>query len=172
MRNSQSRFHDNLMPDVQETQVLVNDIVRYLSALARLYAEEKTGNQELSLGLRHLVKALRPYSDSPISELSAAIAQRVDQGNVRVAHQRRQATLPVDLESLGQSEIERILKDDRYTKQQVAELGSRRFGISRSKLERLRKVDALQSVRAALEHELSLDVISEEARKGGRARAI
>ena len=172
MRNSQSSIRDDSTPDAQETQVLVDDIVRYLSGLARLHSEEKTGNPKLSRGLRHLVRALRPYSDSPISELNAALAQKVGPSNVKATPRRRQATLPADLESLGQAEVERILEDDRYTKQQVAELGSRRFGISRSKLERLRKVDALQSVRAALEHELSLDVISEEARKGGMARAI
>ena len=172
MRNSQSRFRDDSTPDSQHTQVLVDDIARYLSGLARLHSEEKTGNPTLSRGLRHLVRALRPYSDSPISELSVALARKVDPSNVKAAPRRRHVTLPAELESLGQSEIERILEDERYTKQQVAELGSRRFGISRSKLERLRKVDALQSVRAALEHELSLDVISEEARKGGMARAV
>ena len=170
MRNSQSRFRDDSTPDAQE--VLVDDIVRYLSGLATLHSEEKTGNPKLSRGLRHLARALRPYSNSPISELSVALSQKVGPSNVRAAPRRPQAKLPTDLESLGQSEIERILKDDRYTKQQVAELGSRRFGISRSKLERLRKADALQSIRVALEHELSLDVISEEARKGGMARAI
>ncbi len=172
MRDTQSRFRDNSMPDTPEGQVLVDDIVRYLSGLARLHSEEKTGNSELSRGLRCLVRALRPYSDSPISELSFALSQEIQPSNAKGSHRKPRATLPPDLESLGQSEINRILEDDRYTKQQVAELGSRRFGISRSKLERLRKEDALQSVRAALEHELSLDVISEEARKGGMARAV
>ena len=172
MRDTQSRFRENSTPDASEGQVLVDDIVRYLSGLARLHSEEKTGNSQLSRGLRHLVRALRPYSDSPVSELSVALARKVDPTNVKATPRRRHATLPAELESLGQSEIERILEDESFTKQQVAELGSRRFGISRSKLERLRKVDALKSVRAALEHELSLDVISEEARKGGMARAI
>ena len=172
MRNRQSRFRDNSTPNAQETQVLVGDIVKYLSGLARLHATEKTGNLELSRGLRHLARALRPYADSPISELSTVLAQEANRSNIKAAPRRLQAMLPAELESLNQADIEKILKDDRYTKQQVAELGFRRFGISRSKLERLRKVEALQSIRAALEHELSLEVISEEARKGGMARAI
>ena len=80
--------------------------------------------------------------------------------------------LPPELESMGQDAIERILDDEGYTKLQIVELGVQRFGISRSKLDRLNKKDALESVRAALGHEKSLDVISIEARKGANARLI
>ena len=170
MRNSQSSIRDDSTPDAQETQVLVDYIVRYLSGLARLHSEEKTGNPKLSRGLRHLVRALRPYSDSPISELNAALAQKVGPSNVKATPRRRQATLPADLESLGQQEIEEILEDRRYTKRQLAELGFRRFGISRSSLIHLRKDDAVNSVRAALRNERTLDVISEMAQRAGRAR--
>lgn len=74
------------------------------------------------------------------------------------------------LESLSQDEVAQILDDPSSAKQQVAELGFRRFGISRAKLERLSKQAARDAVRAALEHEKSLDVISREASKSGQAR--
>ena len=172
MRNSQSKFRRTLIRGTSESEVLVDDIVRYLSGLARLNAEEKIGNMELSIGLQHLVRALRPYADTPISGLSSAIAQETRSSRVKAASRKPRATLPTDLESLGQGEVERILADDAYTKQQVAELGARRFGMSQSSLTKLRKEDMLHSIRAALGHERSLDVISEEARKGGRARSI
>ena len=173
MRNSHSRIRTTSTLDAQEEgQLFVNDIVQYLSSLARLHSEERTGNPELSRGLRHLARALRPYANYPISELSVTLAQKVRPNNAKVAHRRPQVTLPTDLESLDQSEIERILEDHRYTKQQVAELGARRFGMSQSSLTRLRKDDALDSVRAALANEQSHDIIYEEARRGNRAQAI
>ena len=170
MRNSQSSIRDDSTPDAQETQVLVDDIVRYLSGLARLHSEEKTGNPKLSRGLRHLVRALRPYANSPTSELVAILSQKVGRSRPKTTSRKPQAVLPTDLESLGQQEIEEILEDRRYTKQQLAELGFRRFGISRSSLTHIRKEDAVNSVRAALRNERTLDVISEMAQRAGRAR--
>lgn len=173
MRERQFRFRANSTSVTsQEDQILVDDIVRYLSGLARIHSEEKIGNPELSLGLRQLVSVLQPYAGSPLSELGVALQQETRKKSAKSASDRLKVVLPSDLESLGQADIERILEDDRYTKQQVAELGDRRFGMSKSSLIRLRKDEALQSIRAALEHERSLDVISEEARRGGKARAI
>ena len=74
------------------------------------------------------------------------------------------------LESLSQEEVAQILDDPGSAKQLVAELGFRRFGISRAKLERLSKQAARDSVRSALENERILVVISEQARKSGEAR--
>lgn len=74
------------------------------------------------------------------------------------------------LESLRQEEVAQILDDPGSAKRLVAELGFRRFGLSRAALERLSKQAARDAVRAALEHEKSLDAISREARKGGQVR--
>ena len=74
------------------------------------------------------------------------------------------------LESLSHEEVAQILDDPGSAKQLIAELGFRRFGISRPKLERLSKQAARDSVRNALENEKFLAVISREARKSGAAR--
>ena len=74
------------------------------------------------------------------------------------------------LESLSQEEVAQILDDPGRPKQLVAELGFRRFGMSRPALERLSKQAARDSVRSALENERILVVISEQARKSGEAR--
>ena len=170
MRNNHSKraqpFHN-----AEESQVLVTDIVGYLSGLAKLHEAEKTGNIGLSVGLRHLAEALRPYANAPVSELSAALKQNALRETSRRSSTRPRATLPAALESLEQTEIEGILNNDNYTKDQIAELGVKRFGISRSKLSRLRKRDAQDSIRAALENKKALDVISREARVSGRARS-
>ncbi len=170
MRNNDSKRIQSL-PYTEECQVLVTDIVGYLSGLAKLHEAEKTGNIRLSVGLRQLVEVLRPYANVPVSELSEVLKQPTLQTKTKHANRQPKVTLPFCLENLGQREIEGILGNDSYTKDQIAELGVKRFGISRSKLSRLRKRDAQESIRAALENEKALDVISREARISGRARS-
>ena len=172
MKNEQFKLQMNPAPADQENQLLVADVVRYLSGLAKLHKEDKTGNAELSDGLRYVAQALRPYANCPVLELPDAIKWRTTPAvNSKSASNKPKSVLPPELESIGQEDVEKILSDQSYTKQEVAELGVRRFGISRSKLERLPKKDAQDSVRAALEHEKSLDVISREASKGSKARS-
>ena len=162
--------------EIQREHLLVADIVKYLSGLAKLYGEDKTGNSELSFGLLQVTEALRPYADCPVPELANAI--RNNSVTAVNAKSRRKPIEPAftpeldsRLESISQDEIERILNDDAVTKRQIAELGFRRFGISRSKLERLNLTDARYSVLAALENEKTLDVISQVAQKAGKARS-
>ena len=212
MRKNQSAFRRKPDEETPSGQVLlVGDILKHLSGLARLHREKKVGNVKLSRGLNDLVRALRPYAESPISELSDAIASACDARNVDSAstpallhseshlplnpglrrndgglngkrfHSRESAAgksvsgrlrsdLPSDLESLCHEDVERILDDGSYTKKELAELGFRRFGISRSSLTHLRKEDALKSIKSALENELILGSISEMAQRAGRAR--
>lgn len=157
--------------DTEESQLLVSDIVRYLSGMAKLQEDDRTGNPRLGEGLRQVAKVLRPYANCPVSGLTDAIQKKqAGSAETKVALARFTLELPDELESIDQEEIVRIVENVNYTKQQIAELGFRRFGISRSKLERLSKKDALDSVRAALEHEKSLDVISQEAVRSGSLR--
>ena len=155
-----------------EDRLLVTDVAGYLIGLAKLHDDDKTGNPELSKGLRQVARVLGPFASYPVQELTQVVrAERLKlDAEERRAHSRhRNPVLPPDLETLGQNEVASIIGDDCYTKQQIAELGSRRFGISRAKLMRLRKDEAWRSIRAALDHEKSLDAIARQARKVGRA---
>ena len=171
MRTGQLKLNDETKPDSHESQMLVRDVSRYLSGLARLNESGKTGNPVLSESLRYIVDALRPYSTCPVHELAATLRKTKSANNRQSSVGKTKASLPPDLESLRHEEIESILNDHGYTKVQLAELGFRRLGIPRSSLERLRKADVLVSIRAAMEHEKSLDVISQQAQKSGVLRA-
>ena len=108
----------------------------------------------------------------PVSELGNAIkVKRASANATKGASSRVKLALPSNLESLAHEDVEKILDNDDYTRQQISELGFKRFGISKPMLQRLRKEDARQSVRSALDNERTLDVISEMARKAGKARA-
>ena len=171
MKNKHSKLREKLSLDAQSDQVLVSDVIRYLSGLAKLHRSDKTGNTELSNGLLDLGNALRPYATYPVRELADAIKQAQPASERKSLVRKPKATLPPNLESLQQDDIEKILTDDSYTKIQIAELGFQRFGISKPMLQRLRKEEARRSVRSALDNERTLDVISEMARKAGKARA-
>lgn len=158
-------------PNVQANYLLVDDIVRYLSRLANLHSEAKTGNSELSNGLRQLVNALRPYSSRPVPDLADIIREATLRRFHETSPKKAKAILPSNLESLPSQEVEKILNDENYTKGQVIKLGGKRFGISSAKLTRLGKKDVLESIRVALNHEKSLEVISREAQRGGGMRS-
>ena len=161
---------------IQQEPLLVSDIAQFLSGLAKLQDEGKTGNPELGEGLRELVRVLRPYADCHLIELGAAIQDRSAAFENASARPRKSRTafspeFESQLDTIGLNEVEVILNDSAPTKGQIVELGFSRFGISRSSLERLNKRDAADTVRAALENEKSLDVISQEAARAGNARA-
>ena len=153
-----------------DNEILVGDIVRYLSALVRLHRVDKTGNIPMSTALSHLVDVLRPYSALPMSEAVAAFPTTQRKTKHDQSPDQGDTIFPDQLETLSSSDVEQMLDGD-HTKDKLAEIGARRFGMSRSKLRRLRKDDAREAIRAALAHEVSLDVISQEARSGGIARA-
>ena len=163
---SSKRSHSHQDSSLHEESLLIDDLVRYFSQLASMNGEYRTGNQELSVGLRQFAKALRPHADLTVSEFVDQIKKISNRNQASPKEQR--ATLPPDIESVSQQEIEDMLGSDRYTKTQMIEVGIRRFGIPRSKLERSNKKDVLNSIFAALNHEKSLDVISKEASRGAR----
>lgn len=170
MKDDRQRTDNAHESDIQECSLLIGDLVRYLSSLATLHRDQRTGNAKLSDGLRDLANALRPYSHSPIRELSDVIGEGVSRTRNRTPRAVK-ATLPGNLKTLSEQDVEKILKDESHTKLQLVELGVQRFGISQSRLMRLAKNEVFESVRAALNHEKSLGVISQEARRGGEERS-
>ena len=154
-----------------QDEMLVGDILEHLNGVAKIQSHEKTGNAAFGAGLLHLVDALQPYADFPAAKLHAILRESRPQTSSNLKDRGSKEALPTDLDSLGLEVVEKILSDASYTKQQLAELGYRRFGISRSHLTRLRKNDTLASIRAALANEKALDVIEVEASRVGRARS-
>ena len=169
------------------------DVARYLHVLARTHQDEKTGNPALSGELIRLSEMLRAHGKRPISDLaitdkgeelpfvwqpgerpiaiengkSTNRKRRSPNGSSRAVappSRRTASTLPYDPKSLSREEVEEILKDDKLTKQQIAELGHARFGISRPSLLRARKDLAIKSILSALRSERTLYVIYEQAR--------
>lgn len=151
-----------------EERLSIDDLIRYLSRLADLSKEDRTGNPEWSDGLRRVARALRPHAALSIVEFADLV--RGVSTRPTASPRKEKVALPPNLDSLSQPEVEKVLDDDRFTKSQIVEVGTRRFGIPKSRLARSCRQDAVESVRAALDHERSLDLISAEARRGGESR--
>ncbi len=170
MSNDKQRSNDQRKPDVREDPLLIKDLSQYLSRLATLVRDPRTGNMDLSDGLRALARALRRHSKRPIHELSD-IMKDVGPKTRKQSARQPKAVLPSELTTLSIEEVDDILSNPEYTKSQLIELGTKRFGISKSKLSGLNKDDVRESVRSALNHEKSLDAISREAQRGGQKRS-
>lgn len=95
-------------------------------------------------------------------------------GPLHVAPNREEEdSLPHDLESLDLESIECLLERKNCTKRELSEIGFKRFGISRSRIARLRKDDALMLIRAVIENTRLHEVIYKQAAKGpyGKSKA-
>ena len=152
--------------------LLIGDIARYLFRLADLQRDELTGNPIVSDGLRCLARALKPHQTRTIEDLSVLMSNISSSSSSKRSLKKPQAPLPENLVGLECEEVDRILRDGKYLKSQLIELGTCRFGISRSKLSRLPKSEAIASIRAALDHERSLTAIGNQAQMAGQRRSI
>ena len=167
---SEARTADDHAND-PDREIVIGDLLRYLSGLADLQCDGRTGNAALADAIRSLVGALRPYRSSSVLDLSKLLADPETRRVARRAPRKPAVELPPGLATLAKSVVERVLADDRYSKSQLADMGFQRFGISRSRLCRLPKADAVEAIRSALEHERSLEAIGQQADVAGRRRA-
>lgn len=151
--------------------LLIGDIAERLSAEAKLLADPRTGNPEMGDGLRILAEVLRPYRGRSVAELRGLLSETATTNRRGPGARKPAVELPENLAALPEDEVDRILDDDKYMKKQIVELGVSRFGISRSKLNRLPRPEAVTSIRAAMNNEGALAAIAHQAQLAGERRA-
>lgn len=126
--------------------------------IADVYSARPMGREELGFALRRLARQVRRSSvelqPSPVSSKPA----------------RARGSPRADLMALDESAIEAFIDDPAKTKDQLLELAAARFSMARSQLRRERAEVIRQSIRSALMHESSIEIIGAEATKGGNAR--
>ena len=149
--------------------LLIGDLVKHLAQWAVLERDERTGNPPLSEGLTLLVDCLKRQRARPMSELAELQLRRPDPR--RPGIRKPMPPLPDQLDSLEWEQVTAILNNDRYRKSQLIEVAERRLGIPRSRLSRLKRSDAIASIREALDHERSLAAIGRHARLAGERRS-
>ena len=150
--------------------IVVGDIVRWLASQADVQCDARTGNAAFAEVIRTLADTLKPYRARPVPDLLEMLAA-LETPKVPKPQRKPPVELPADLATLTKSTVEQVLDDERYVKNQLADLGFQRFGIPRSRLCRLTKADAVAAIRAALDHERSLEAIGQQARIAAERRS-
>ena len=136
-----------------------------------MHKELSTGYPVLGDALLLLANSLKPYSATILSDLKIDISDKsqLKSNTKNVKTVKKQ--LPSQVENLNAEEVINILNDPAFSKLQIIEVGTIRFGISKSKLIRLNRNAVSESVLAALNHERSLSAISEGAQRSGNQRS-
>lgn len=152
----QSRF------DFSSEKVSPIELARFLRGLANFYRDPQWGNAPLAKALHEVARNLTSQRES---------AKRPARPQTR---RKIAPLLSMDkwrFDGFDASEVTRFLNDLNNSKLDLIELAAIRFGIPRSKLMKLRTEEVRDRIRAALLHEDSLHIISEEARRGGAKRS-
>ena len=149
--------------------LLIGDLVKHLAQWAAVERDERTGNPSLSEGLTLLVDCLKRHRSRPVSELAELQLRRPDAQ--RRGTRKPMLPLPDRLDSLEWDQVTAILNNEEYRKSQLIDVAERRLGIPRSRLSRLKRADAIESIREALDHERSLAAIGRHARLAGERRS-
>lgn len=145
----------------QPRSLTAPELGRYLKRLATIQRDQQTGNRQLS-------EALLEVSSFLISSNAKTVSQAV------ISLQKSEAILPdapkILDENASLDEISSLLARKEVTRSDLVKLGGKRFGIPESKLKSLSRDAIIKSVRSALEHEQSIEILSDEAKKGGQSR--
>jgi len=157
-----SRRHSLAYQEQSQKPLSVKELAGFLKKLSSFYRDPRFGNFSLSEALSDLATALVQYPDRTIG-----------QGVAGFHHSRdlKAGNDAIEKSSLSLAEVRDILFDETRLKEELVILGFERFGISKSKLERLSKKEITEGIWAALHHEESLSIISEEAQRGGKGRS-
>jgi hypothetical protein len=148
----------------QDYEISDAELARFLKrGVATLYRHPRTGNPALSRSLEKLASALASQGNLTVHDTGTAFHSPLRQGDLLGRAGR--------LENLSHEEIRRTLGDERATKADLIRLGAERFAISRSRLERLGKEEIVHTIWSALRNEESLEIISQEAQRGGTKRS-
>ena len=161
-----TRRHDsgpNSTPQLETPQTKISDaeLAVFLRQLAAIYRSLKTGNLPLS---------------NALNELASWIKRRVPAGEnqPKLRGPKAPTEPPLDLSQLKALDaigIEKFLADEGKTKLELVDLASARFSIPRSQLMRQKTSAVRQTIRAALLHEGSIAIISQEAQRDGSKRS-
>ncbi|MGE0417076.1 MAG: hypothetical protein AB7O80_09745 [Acetobacteraceae bacterium] len=142
------------------TDVSDKTLAAFLRRLATIYRDRATGNPALASALVDLA-----------DRLSEESLPKPDQATLsfRDVYSRNDALTP-DFRNAGDDQIVSILDKRDVDRETLLRMGIERFAISRSRLIRLSKSEMADVIRSAFQHEKSLDIIANEAKREGKLR--
>ncbi len=179
----------------QSNDINAGELGRYLARLASLTGDAKTGNRALSASLRELADFLITSKANSVSDALSIIRNSVtaepeipsDEATLwtrkETAKSLSQALPNISSSAATEPELssdeaalltkEEILNrigSEITSRKQLALIGSVRFGIHDSRLQKLNREDLIRALLSAIEHERSIEILSDQARIGGERR--
>jgi septum formation topological specificity factor MinE len=148
-------------PRKRTRPITAADVGRYIRGLASLNRDSLTGNPELSEALFRLAGVLTAAKALPAHE---AAQRALDQDELQFEDE-------LDFEDLELEQVKSLLDSADTSKAFLLILAVERLGMARSRLEKMPREEIVRVLQAAVQHEESLSIISEEARRGGEKRA-
>ncbi|CAE6767958.1 hypothetical protein R69619_03704 [Paraburkholderia nemoris] len=152
----------------------------YLAHLANSHDLAETGNPLLADALRALAKAVRRKSVRiSTGESPTSVAPRLERRRP-AGHDRKKPKPPAEIRAavdaktltqLTEGEIREFIGDESKTKDDLLRLASARFSMPLSQLRRSKSAEIRQTILSALLHESSMEIISKEAEREGKARS-
>ena len=141
--------------------ISAEDVGRFLRQYASAIKDQRTGNPAMAEALLNLSTIL---IDAKLATVETAAQKFMDQGAFAFDDE-------IDFGDLSTTAVAEALSDPTLSRAHLVILGAERFGIARSRLEKLPREEVVRLILAAIQHEESLGIISEEARRGGQSRS-
>jgi hypothetical protein len=131
------------------------DLGRYLKHLAALHRDPLTGNVAMSDALHEIAAILIAAKAVPAAK---ALEEFTDQNKFDFENE-------LDFQSLSLEKVREILEQAELTKSNLTTVGTKRFGIAKSRMSRVPREEIVKMIYSALHHEESLTIISKEAQR-------
>lgn len=134
------------------------DVGRYLKQLAAANRDPLTGNPAMSAVLAELSKI---FIEGHNLSASDVLVNSMKSGGFKFDDR-------LDIKTLSLHKIREILDTPRVTKVDLVAIGTGRFAIPKSRMNRASREEIISLILSAVQHEESLNAISEEARRHRR----
>ena len=142
-------------PKARQKHITSADVGRYLKHLALLNRDPLTGNPALSDALSEISAILIAGKTAPATRI---LEKHVGQNRLSFDEE-------LDFTKLSLEKVRDILSRPDLTRSDLATIGTERFGIAKSRMDRISRDEIVQAISSAMQHEESLAIISEEAKR-------
>lgn len=134
------------------------DVGRYIKHLAALNRDPLTGNVAMSDALGEIGAILIAARAAPAATV---LEKFTEQSKFDFEEE-------FDFQALPLEKVREILARADLTKSDLATIGTERFGIAKSRMDRVSRDEIIKMIASAMQHEESLNIISEEAQRHTR----
>lgn len=136
-------------------QITSADVGRYLKHLALLNRDPLTGNVAMSGALHEIADILIAAKAVPAPK---ALGEFTAQNKFDFEEE-------ADFQAMSLEKVREVLERTDLTKSDLATVGTERFGIAKSRMDRVPRDEIIKMISSALQHEESLAIISKEAQR-------